>query len=480
MRRFVWTFAIPLSFARSALAEDPAAAPPPDAPPVEATPDRAPPRPPSDRGRFEFGSYGRVMAATDGSGRKGRDANLVAWGSRLDESSYAELEFRREDTYTSGARTFPARVVATLAIGEPLFHESGDFSAKTAVRNLYVDLGGLVDGHVGAWAGSRMVRGDDAYLLDLWPLDNLNLVGGGARWKSDKLELSYAFGVNRLLDPFQRQTSLRPLPGNQVGTTDVAILDRARIVQALRYEQLVPLAGKLHLKAVGYAEAHSLGSGQRETSPGQYEEMPRDFGWVAGAEVGVFSWGTDNHVNLFLRHARDLAAYGGDFSRPFALNQRRTTKGARETRVVVSGNLEQGSFALMGAGYVRTFRTAAEEPMQFQDLDEGILVLRPHYWISDLVGVFVEGSYQLQRRGVIGPDGQTPLTGTMWRVGVAPFLSPAGKGTYKRPQIRLIALFSRRNDDAKLLYPRDDPFSRRNAEQFYGVEAEWWFNSSYR
>ena len=27
---------------------------------------------------------------------------------------------------------------------------------------------------MGIWAGSRMYRGDDIYLLDFWPLDNLN------------------------------------------------------------------------------------------------------------------------------------------------------------------------------------------------------------------------------------------------------------------------------------------------------------------
>lgn len=485
MRRIVPTFAVCLLLARSAAADEPPPAAQAPAPPAgEAAAPMAAREYPlvveRERSRFEFGSYGRVMAATDGRGRRGRNADLVAWGSRLDEDSYAELEFRREDTYHQPSGTLRSRIVSTVAFGEPLFHESGEFSAKVAVRNLYLDIRGIADGNVAVWAGSRMVRGDDAYLLNFWPLDNLNLVGGGARWKTEKSELSYAIGMNRLNDPFQYQTSPRPLPGNQVGTTDVAILDRTRVVQALRYEKLLPVDGKLHLKVVGYAEAHNVGSGQRETAPGQYEDMPRDFGWVVGAQVGLFSWGKDDHVNLFLRQAKDLAAYGGDFARPFALNQRRTTKGARETRIALSGNLELGSFALMGAAYFRMFRTASEEPMQYLDLDEGILLVRPHYWFLDTAGVFVEGSYQVQRRGVISADGQTPLTGTMWRFGVAPFLSPAGRGSYKRPQLRLIALLSGRNGDAKAMYPRDDPFARRSTEQFFGIEAEWWFNSSYR
>ena len=50
----------------------------PGPPPVRWT------TPDGDRrtGRFTFGSYGRVMTALDGRGRRGRDADLVAHGSR--------------------------------------------------------------------------------------------------------------------------------------------------------------------------------------------------------------------------------------------------------------------------------------------------------------------------------------------------------------------------------------------------------------
>ena len=34
-----------------------------------------------------------------------------------------------------------------------------------------------------------MVRGDDIYLLDVWPLDNLNLVGAGASYQLDGVGL---------------------------------------------------------------------------------------------------------------------------------------------------------------------------------------------------------------------------------------------------------------------------------------------------
>ena len=39
---------------------------------------------------------------------------------------------------------------------------------------------------------------------------------------------------------------------------------------------------------------------------------------------------------------------------------------------------------------------------------------------------------------------------------------------------------SKRSDGAREFYATDDVYARRNVEQFFGIEAEWWFNSSYR
>ena len=64
----------------------------PSAPPRAPDPNAIPPG-----GRFQFGSYGRVMAAGDGRGGPGRDADITSHGSRLDEDTYVELELRRED-----------------------------------------------------------------------------------------------------------------------------------------------------------------------------------------------------------------------------------------------------------------------------------------------------------------------------------------------------------------------------------------------
>jgi maltoporin len=104
-----------------------AAAPPSPAPPPpsQASASEAPKAkevavPAGHEGSFEFGSYGRVVAASDLRGGTGRGTNVVAFGPRIvDEGSYAELELRHEDKFSE---TVKSRIVATLALFPPFFH----------------------------------------------------------------------------------------------------------------------------------------------------------------------------------------------------------------------------------------------------------------------------------------------------------------------------------------------------------------------
>ncbi|RYE82845.1 MAG: hypothetical protein EOO75_20090, partial [Myxococcales bacterium] len=216
-----------------------------------------PPAPPSANvGKFEFGSYGRIHAAIDGRGGPGRDADIVAHGSRLDDDNYVELEFRREDKwFLRGQDPVTTRVVSTIAFGDPLFHNTGDFSARLAVRNLYIEERDIGYKGLAVWVGSRMYRGDDAYLLNWWPLDNLNTVGGGIRLNlPSRTEIGLHAGTNSLNNSYFTQSGLRPVGNNQFGTTTVPILNRPKVIESLRAEQLFMLDGKAGLKAVAYGE----------------------------------------------------------------------------------------------------------------------------------------------------------------------------------------------------------------------------------
>ena len=440
------------------------------------------------QGSFEFGSYGRVVAGMDGHAGAPRDSDIVAHGSRLDEDNYVEAELRREDHWEkTGAFT---RAVITLAIANPVFHYSGNFDIKLAVRNLYLEETDLGLKGLSVWAGSRMLRGDDIYVLDYWPLDNLNTLGAGVGYHHDiGTSAMLHVGVSRPDAPFYHQTVIRPAPLDQFGTANVDILNRQRIIGSLRvaHDQRIsgpkdgPHAG---VKAVLYGELHALPKGEQETSqPRVYEDLPSDGGLVVGAQVGAYSGKRDTHVNLFARYATGLAAYG-QFASPGELAANKTTDGAHELVIAAGGNAEVEWFGVMMGAYVRSFRDASPA-LDYEDVDEAAVDLRPTVFFGELAGLSLEGTYEIAQRGVLSqsqndPTGapKGPQLASSFRFGVIPFLSPAGRGDYTRPHIRFIYALTARSDGAKQLYPEDDVFHRRSLEHFFGLGAEWWFNSS--
>lgn len=429
---------------------------------------------------FHFGSYGRVVGAGDLKGRPGRNADLVAHGSRWDESTYAELELRREDYWKeTGAYT---RIVSTIAFAHPIFHYDTNFAAKLAIRNLYVEEQDLGVKGLSLWAGSRMYRGDDVYVLDWWPLDNLNTVGGGVGYQA-KFGTFFKVhaGVMQPNDPYFRQLAGRSPALDQVGLASVATLDRQKLVTSYKLGHVFAVGeGGGGVKLIGYGETHHLRAGQRELEYREFEDVPDDHGFVAGGELSLFTGKRSSHLNLWVRHAWNLAAYG-DFAVPNQLAPDRTTKGARELVVALGGNWEYEFFGLMVGSYFRRFRNASPD-LDFGDLNEGIVLVRPQFWIGKWGGAALEASYQFLQRGVLAQYGDVeqtrPIFGSMWRVGAMPFVSVAGRGSYARPHIRLMYMASFRDEGARALYPIDDVFNLRPIDHFFGLGAEWWFGST--
>lgn len=428
---------------------------------------------------FHFGSYGRVVAAGDLRGRPGRDGDIVARGSRFDESTYAELEMRRED-YWEATDSY-TRIVTTVAFAHPIFHYDGQFDAKLAVRNLYIEELDLGAKGLSFWAGSRMYRGDDIYVLDWWPLDNLNTVGGGLGYQfKGGTFLKVHGGLQQPNDPFFVQNADRPLPLDQPGSATVDILNRQKFVSSYKLGHVFGVGETGGVKLVAYGETHHVRAGQREVDYREYEDLPDDHGFVAGGEVSLFTGERSTHINLWVRHAWNLAAYG-DLQAPRQLAPDGTTQGARELIIALGGNYEKKWFGLMGGAYFRRFRNASPD-LDYADLNEGIVLLRPQAWFGQVGGVALEGSYQLQRRGVLTgldigePSG--PVTGGLGRVGVMPFWAPGGRGSYARPHIRAMYMLSVRDAGARSLYPQDHVLSLRPVDHFFGFGAEWWFGST--
>lgn len=439
---------------------------------------------------FRFGSYGRVRGATDLRGNSARPVNIVSFGSRIDERSYAELEFQQRFFRPDDEPAFESNVVATLALLDDFFHYSGDFDHSIAVRNLYATVGWRMDAaDIDLWAGSRMYRGDDIYLLDFWPLDNLNTLGGGAQLRFDTppgpADVRIHAGVNRLIDPYQFQVV--QVPGLEFGTDQVVMLDRQRFVMSGRAEQqfLLNDEGSRGLKAVVYGESQHLPEGTRRLDDGFSEEvLPSDSGWLLGTQLGF--WNVDDgffdgsHVNLFARYASGLAAYG-ELGVPFGVNRDETAQGAADFLTGLSATADTPYAALMVGSYLRNFSTAREVET-YEDYWEAIAAARLHGYVTDHIHPGVEISYQVRRQRGAYPEAgdyerpqlQAPAVTKLSFI-QAFSLEPRA---FSRPQLRLIYSAAFLNESAQMLYRPEDPRRDHDVQHYLGVMVEWWFNSA--
>jgi maltoporin len=441
---------------------------------------------PSDDARaqhrgFHFGSYGRVIAGTDLRGGKPESANVVAHGPRIVEPSYLELDFWY-GLYTPKERFI--RPVITIALDGTLFHDTGDFDAQPALRNLYLEA--EVSPHIGAWVGSRMYRGDDIYLFDYWPLDDLNTVGGGVRYRGavagrNALEVAAHAGVNRLNNGFQLQEIDVPNPAQ--GATTVVQLNRQRMVLSGTATYLLD-RGIEHpnLKLKLHGEVHALPSGTRERIDGTLEDLPSDTGYLIGAQVGAFGFaprelGYRRHVNAFLRYAKGLSAFD-ELAPPTSFGADKKTTRANELLFGLSGNWDAAYGNVMVGALSRRF-VDSDGSTDYDDGWEYALGVRP---LAAVVPkeVFVGADLSYQARF---PRGLNPTTQVAQDPGVfqlAPMIvySPMGPSAYDRPQLRIVYRAARLNQAARDLFVPDDPRRAYSWTYFLGVQAEWWFNST--
>lgn len=424
---------------------------------------------------FGFGSYGRVGAGTDLNGATPRPTNVVQHGPRVVENTYLELDLyygmrAKKDVFV--------RLVATPALAGDLFHHSGDFDAELALRNLYAEA--IFSDTYDVWVGSRMYRGDDIYLLDYWPLDNLNTVGGGLGLTTKKVDAALHFGVTRLLDQFQFQEFA--VPARLTGSETIVQLDRQRFIGSLKGTyRLLGSDGGFGLKLKGNVEIHGLPAGEVRNEDGTTEPLASDFGYSVGGQIGI--WGFADrytHLNLFARYSRGLAAYD-PLSVPTGLNEtKQTWPGAQELILGLSGTYELGDFTVLAGGYSRYFEDADRVETDVDDGWEGVADLRPSYALFDFLQLAVDLSYQQRFPKGPSPTALEVLNPAVAAVAPMIVVSPFGLGAYARPHVRLIYRAAHLSEGARDLYALEDARRAEPWVHFVGLQAEWWFNSNYR
>jgi len=434
-------------------------------------PTAAPPARPEEG--FRFGTYGRVGIAWDGRGGTAKPFSVVSHGPRLEQPAYLELDLGYTIHPTDDVGL---RMLATVAVFDDLFHFTGDPVQSLAIRNLYIES--VWRGWLRLWAGSRMYRGDDVYLFDWWPLDNLNTVGGGAGLDLGTYRLAAHVGMNRLDDEWQ--TQYLEVPDPVFGSREVLMLDRPRTIVSLKAERLAlpESPDDLGWKVVLYGEGHFIPSGTLVHEDRTEEWLPDDQGWVAGVQGGLWNDRGD-FLNLWLRTGGGLGAYG-EMAIPFGVDQEKRALDATEFALVAAGNLELDWFGLLGGAYARWFEDADRNRYDLDDAWEFALALRPHFYLHDWFHVAVEASYQFRKSAGLAVESGEPETPQIWKFAVMPMAVPLGRGTLSRPQIRLVYQLSLPNDAARHTLAEDDPRRAHDVEHFLGLQVEWWYNSSYR
>ncbi len=455
--------------------------PPLDPHPIEQQPSPPPPKPIDPDEGFRFGSYGRVIAGDDLRGGKPEEINIVAHGPRVVEPSYLELDTSYGFVTEQG---YKIRPVITLAFDGTLFHDTGEFDAHPALRNMYLDA--QVSKSFSLWAGSRMYRGDDIYLLDYWPLDDQNTVGAGALYRdeiapSNWIEVAAAGGLNRLNDPYQYQVIQVADPVQ--GETSVTQLNRQRFV-ASASAAFIHDAGpdRVSYKAKVHGELHELGSGTSKNDDGTFKDLPADSGYLIGGELSLYGFQPADskfrrHVNAFVRYAKGLAAFD-ELAPPTSVGTDLKVSNASEFTFGISGNFDHALGNVMLAFLARDFTDATGNANDPANGWEYTVDVRPLAKLGK--GFFAGADISYQARFPNGLNGITLRAEDPSVFEIAPMIvfSPMGPSGYDRPQIRLVYRGAHLNDGALDLYVPDDPRHDQPWVHFLGVEAEWWFNST--
>jgi len=466
-------------------ASPPAGAPAPNPVPEPAT-TPAPATPPADgpaRPRllepgFHFGSYGRIGVGTDLRGGSPEQVKVVAHAPRVVEPSYLEVELSDGFLTPRGAAI---RTVTTIAFDDTLFHYTGKFDAQPALRNFYAEA--LFDSGLELWVGSRMYRGDDIYLFDYWPLDDVNTVGGGARYTRGRLSLAAHAGANRLLDDFQYQTKEVPDP-NQ-GATTVTQLNRQRMIGSVTAVVRGPdFHDRIHTKLKLYGEVQGLPSGTRLRADATPEHLPSDLGTTIGVQLGAWGFADpgdtkhQRHLNLFARWSKGLTAYD-ELAPPTEVdNTLKTYPKASELVFGLSGAWDTDRGNLVVGALSRRFLGAGPQTDNPDSGWEYALDARPLVRAAGDVYAGVDLSFQARFPRGINPGAQLIEDAGVAQVAPMIVYSPMGPGAYARPELRLVYRAAHLDQGALDLYAPDDPRHAHPWVHYLGVQAEWWFNSS--
>ena len=150
-----------------------------------------------------FGSYGRVGISSDGDGGRGDMVQINQYGPRLTEGNYLELDFGSAPMRSEYG---VAKVLTTLAFDDALFHYDGQWQSALSLRRFQLSMEKLWGSDAFITVGSQWNRGDDIYLMNFWPLDDVNSNGVTVGYAAESTTAKMHLGVSRLEKNRQQQS----------------------------------------------------------------------------------------------------------------------------------------------------------------------------------------------------------------------------------------------------------------------------------
>ena len=237
------------------------------------------------------------------------------------------------------------------------------------------------------------------------------------------------------------------------------------------------------MKVILYGEVHEIGAGVYEDPTSKQQVRPAQ---RLGLRRGGPVWALERRARRAPQRLRPLrprarrlrSPRGADHVRQRSHDGRRPGRASSPSTANVRARPALGISAALLPLLHRRLRI----PHEPQRYTEGTVDVRPHVFLGEHFGVAADVSYQARLYACPDPTvarrARRSYAG-IWRFGFMPYFSPTGRGSYKRPQFRLVyAALGAERRRTRQLPGRGHPRAERDVQHYLGLDVEWWFNSS--
>ena len=195
---------------------------------------------------------------------------------------------------------------------------------------------------------------------------------------------------------------------------------------------------------------------------------------VGGAGIDTLSGGLGNDTITY--DGLDVSIAGGDDIDTLVVNGAATIN-------LANGDQSSGDTAAV-SGFENVDASGSSAAVDYWRIKRSDEINPLPYNEAAALPTAIRGDNNLTINGVVVPNTGTLLRPGVFQFAIMPTLS-VGKGSYTRPQFRLVYAVSALNEGARDLYPvfangTRDSRANSSTQHLLGIMVEWWFQGSYR